>query len=97
MGIVKRILLVISLLFSSLPLTVAVEPERPNILFIVSDDVGYGDLGCYGATLAKTSHLDRLARDGCRFSDAHSPVSVGVSMRAQRAEPLHLARQGAQH
>jgi arylsulfatase A-like enzyme len=49
---------------------------RPNILLIVADDLGYGDLGCYGATKIKTPNLDRLAAQGVRFTDAHAPAAV---------------------
>lgn len=66
------------LLVSATALTAA---ERPNIVFILADDVGYGDLGCYGATKIKTPHLDRLAREGTRFTDAHSPSSVCTPTR----------------
>ena len=45
----------------------------PNIVVILGDDVGYGDLGCYGATAVKTPHLDKLAAEGLRFTDAHTP------------------------
>src|SRR5436189_6230475 len=45
--------------------------ERPNIVLICADDIGYGDLGCYGATAVKTPHLDRIAREGLRFTDGH--------------------------
>lgn len=55
--------------------------ERPNIIFILADDVGYGDLGCYGATKIRTPHLDRVAREGIRFTDAHSPSSVCTPTR----------------
>lgn len=48
----------------------------PNVVFILSDDVGYGDLGCYGATQVKTPNLDRLAREGIRFTDAHATSAV---------------------
>lgn len=41
--------------------------ERPNIVFILTDDQGYGDLGCYGATDIKTPHIDSLAEQGIRF------------------------------
>lgn len=51
-------------------------PERPNIVFILADDIGYGDLSCYGAKLVSTPNLDCLARSGCRFTDAHSAASV---------------------
>lgn len=49
--------------------------EKPNIVFILSDDIGYGDLSCYGATKVRTPTLDRLASQGCRFTDAHTPAS----------------------
>ena len=48
------------------------EPERPNIVVILADDLGYGDLACYGNQKNRTRHLDRLAREGLRFSDFHS-------------------------
>lgn len=54
---------------------------RPNIIFILADDIGYGDLGCYGATRVKTPHVDRLAREGLRFTDAHSTASVCTPTR----------------
>ncbi len=48
----------------------------PNIVLINADDLGYGDLGCYGATKVRTPHIDRLANEGKRFLDAHSASSV---------------------
>ncbi len=54
---------------------------HPNVLFILADDLGYGDLGCYGATKVKTPNIDRLAREGRRFLDAHSPCSVCTPTR----------------
>jgi len=49
---------------------------RPNFVFILADDLGYADLGCYGARAAVTPALDRIAREGLRFTDgyANSPV-----------------------
>ncbi len=64
-----------------LALPAAAAPAGPNIVFILSDDVGYGDLGCYGATRVRTPRLDRLAREGLRFTDAHSPASVCTPTR----------------
>lgn len=49
---------------------------RPNVVFIMADDLGYGDLACYGATKIATPHCDRLAREGRRFTDAHTPSGV---------------------
>jgi arylsulfatase A-like enzyme len=55
---------------------IAAENQRPNILFILADDLGYGDLGCYGANDIRTPNLDRLAQQGVRFTDfyANGPV-----------------------
>ena len=52
------------------------QEEKPNIILINADDLGYGDLGCYGATKVKTPNIDRLAKEGMRFTDAHSPSAV---------------------
>ncbi|WP_223142622.1 sulfatase family protein [Aquirufa aurantiipilula] len=46
--------------------------DRPNVVFIYVDDLGYGDLGSYGATKIKTPHLDKLAKSGIRFTNAHA-------------------------
>jgi len=56
-------------------------PQGPNIVFILADDLGYGDTGCYGATKVKTPHIDRLAREGRLFTDAHSPAAVCTPTR----------------
>ncbi len=50
--------------------------DRPNVVFILADDLGYGDLGCYGADHFETPACDRLAEEGMRFTDAHSPSAV---------------------
>ena len=55
-----------------LPVTKAVSAERANIVVIMADDLGYGDLACYGSPFVKTPHLDRLAAEGMRFTDFHS-------------------------
>ena len=56
--------------------TIASAADKPNIVLINADDLGYGDLGCYGATQLRTPNIDRLAREGRRFTDAHSPSAV---------------------
>ena len=48
----------------------------PNIVLINADDLGYGDLGCYGATKIRTPNIDRLAKEGRRFTDAHTASAV---------------------
>ena len=55
--------------------------DKPNIIFLLADDIGYADLSCYGAKHAKTPNLDRLAAQGCRFTDAHSPASTCTPTR----------------
>lgn len=54
----------------------------PNILLIVADDLGGADLGCYGADLHETPALDRLAREGMRFTQAYAPAPVCSPTRA---------------
>jgi len=49
----------------------AAPDPRPNIVLIYTDDIGYGDVGCYGATAVATPHVDRLAREGLLFTDAY--------------------------
>lgn len=53
----------------------------PNIILINADDLGYGDLSCYGATHVKTPNIDKLASEGRSFSDAHSPSAVCSASR----------------
>ncbi len=56
-------------------------PERPNIVLIYSDDVGYGDLSCQGATRIRTPNLDRLASEGLRHTDGHSSSATCTPSR----------------
>lgn len=55
--------------------------QRPNVIFIVADDLGYGDLSCYGATQIATPHVDSLAAGGLRFTDAHSVAATSTPSR----------------
>ncbi len=55
--------------------------QRPNIVLILADDLGYGDTSCYGATRIKTPHVDRLAAQGLRFTDAHSTSATCTPAR----------------
>jgi len=61
-------------MISFLPLLLG--DEQPNIVFIMADDLGYGDLGCYGATDIETPHLDRLASEGVRMTDFYANGAV---------------------
>ena len=79
-------LIVLSLLWVA-PLTVSArdrptQPRRPNILLIVADDLGYGDLGCYGGKDIRTPRLDRLAEEGVRLTDYYASAPVCSPTRA---------------
>ena len=54
----------------------------PNILFILCDDMGYGDLGCYGQPFIRTPHIDRMANEGMRFTQAYAGSPVSAPSRA---------------
>ena len=58
------------------------DPNRPNVIIILADDLGYGDLGCYGAKNVETPNVDRLAKQGIRFTDTHA-------IAATRAHPIN--------
>ena len=62
--------------------TSAFGEQLPNIVYILADDLGYGDLGCYNKdSKIPTPRLDQLATEGMRFTDAHSPSSVCTPTR----------------
>jgi len=73
----KHTLFLLVTLFSG-PLIAA---ENPNIVLIFADDLGYGDVGCYGATKVRTPNINRLATQGRRFTDAHSASAVCTPSR----------------
>ena len=74
----KPVIPAILLSFASLSSPAA---EKPNIVLIITDDLGYGDLGCYGATKIPTPHLDQLAADGVRFTNGYAPSSTCTPTR----------------
>ena len=63
--------------------------DRPNLIFILCDDLAQGDLGCYGQKLIKTPHLDRMAAEGTRFPQLYSGTSVCAPSRASLMTGLH--------
>ncbi|HKI72067.1 MAG TPA: sulfatase-like hydrolase/transferase [Verrucomicrobiae bacterium] len=65
---------------------------RPNSVLIYSDDVGYGDVGCYGATRVKTPNIDKLATGGLRFTNAHSPSATCTPSRCALLTGEHAWR-----
>lgn len=63
--------------------------ERPNVIFILCDDLAQGDLGCYGQKLIQTPHLDRMAAEGTRFPQLYSGTSVCAPSRSSLMTGLH--------
>jgi len=58
-----------------------ITPRTPNVLFIYADDLGYGDLECYDGTQVKTPNINRLAKNGIRFTNAHATASTSTPSR----------------
>ncbi|MFZ9839214.1 MAG: arylsulfatase [Opitutaceae bacterium] len=72
---------------AAVPLPAAAPP--PNLIFILSDDLAQGDLGVYGQRLIRTPRLDRMAREGTRYTQAYSGTSVCAPSRASLLTGLH--------
>jgi arylsulfatase A-like enzyme len=67
----------------------------PNLVFMMSDDMGYADLGCYGSRDIRTPHLDSLARDGVRFTDCYSNAAVCTPTRVALLTGCYQQRFGS--
>lgn len=68
----------------------AADGRKPNIIFILADDLGHGDLGSYGQTKIKTPHLDQLAKEGMRFTNFYAGCSVCAPSRCTLMTGRHL-------
>lgn len=81
--LVAALCVVLPLTFQLAPATRAAAPAtKPNIIFVLSDDLAQGDLGCYGQKLIQTPHLDRMSREGTRFTQAYCGTTVCAPSRA---------------
>ena len=72
----------------------AMSAEQPNVVIIFADDLGYGDLGCYGSPTIRTPHLDRMAAEGLRFTDFYSAAEVCTPSRAALLTGRYPIRSG---
>ena len=68
-------------------------PARPNIIVILADDLGYGDVGCYGAKAVETPHIDRLAREGLQFTGGYCSASTCTPTRFSMLTGKYAFRQ----
>ncbi|MEO9020695.1 MAG: arylsulfatase [Ginsengibacter sp.] len=71
----------LSILLGFLSVLRVTAQQKPNVLILYTDDLGYGDLSCYGATAISTPHIDWLAQNGLRFTDAHCTASTCTPSR----------------
>lgn len=83
-----RSLIITHLLLASVGAATA-QPARPNIIFILADDLGYGDLGCYGQQKIATPNIDALAARGLRFTQFYAGTAVCAPSRASFMTGLH--------
>lgn len=87
-----KIKLILALLFgilSHLLSAASLGKEKPNIIFIMTDDLGYGDLGCYGQQKIQTPNIDRLASNGLRFTQAYAGAPVCTPSRCVLMTGMH--------
>ncbi len=75
------IFLTVGLTFSPLESSCVADSAKPNIIYILADDLGYGDLGCYGQERIKTPNLDRMAAEGMRFTQHYAGSTVCAPSR----------------
>jgi arylsulfatase A len=89
MGSVRALVAFVLLAFCA-----ASKADRPNVVIIYGDDVGYGDLGCYGSKLIPTPNLDKLASEGLRFTDGHCTAATCTPSRFSMLTGIHGFRHG---
>ncbi len=85
----KYPLLAAALTLGPAPLFASTDP-KPNVVILYADDLGFGDLGCYGATKIQTPRMDALAAQGVRFTDAHAAAAVCNPSRYALLTGTHL-------
>lgn len=78
-----------SSLLVSLQATAVEKNQKPNIVFILADDLGYGDVGCYGQKIIKTPNIDKLASEGMLFTQHYSGCTVSAPSRSSLMTGLH--------
>ena len=83
----RRLLLAVAVFLMASP---AVLAERPNIVLVFIDDMGWKDVGCYGSDIVETPRIDRLATEGVRFTDFYAAGAVCSPSTAHRSIHVRL-------
>lgn len=84
-----RILTFLAMFFLLNEKCLLAQQSKPNIVFILADDLGYGDLGCYGSAQIRTPHIDALAKTGTKFTQFYAGSTVCAPSRASLMTGLH--------
>lgn len=71
------------------------DARPPNVIVIMADDLGWGDLSCHGATAVQTPHIDRLAREGRRFTSGYCSASTCITTRFTTGSAASVSSRGA--
>ena len=71
-------------------LSAAEQNKKPNIIFVLADDLGYGELGCFGQKKIKTPNIDQLAQDGMKFTQFYSGQTVCAPSRCSFLTGKHM-------
>src|SRR5688500_4443883 len=87
-----HIVLALAVLTVGTPALAQDKKRPPNIILIVADDLGHRDLSCTGSTYFQTPHIDRLAKNGVRFTQAYAQAPVCSPTRAALMTGVHPAR-----
>ena len=83
----KRTMVSLALAFL---VSIASAADQPNIIYVLADDLGYGDLSCYGQATLQTPHLDRMAREGIRFTNHYAGCTVCAPSRCVLLTGKHI-------
>jgi arylsulfatase A len=92
--LISLLLVVVSLSAQGVRVGTCLAAEKPNVVILFADDLGYGDLGCYGSPTIRTPHLDRMAAEGLRFTDFYSAAEVCTPSRAALLTGRYPIRSG---
>ncbi len=86
---IRPVIQIAALLALAAPAPADTTPPKPNIIFVLADDLGYGDLGCYGQERIRTPRIDRMASEGMRFTQCYAGSTVCAPSRCTLMTGLH--------